>query len=81
MCILRWQQAEAEQLRRVLAEVQAANEQLSAQREERRRAAQDLLAKSQVGCLGSGGRSWLCSAAGCGTQQGRGMSCDPAVHG
>lgn len=43
-------QAEAEQLRRVLAEVQAANERLAAQREERRRAAQDLLAKSQVGC-------------------------------
>lgn len=45
------EQAEAEQLRRVLAEVQAANERLAAQREERRRAAQDLLAKSQVGCV------------------------------
>ena len=46
------EQAEAEQLRQVLAEVQAANERLAAQREERRRAAQDLLAKSQVGCPG-----------------------------
>ncbi|PRW57900.1 kinetochore Nnf1 [Chlorella sorokiniana] len=47
LSLLRAKQAEAEQLRRVLAEVQAANEQLAAQREERRRAAQDLLAKSQ----------------------------------